>query len=133
MYLLDTNVLSELVRREPSPRVVARFEAAPEEDLFTSAICVEEIAFGVNTAPAGNRIWQRFETEILSFLTVLEFNLNTAVTSGALRGDSKRHGRAVGYADTLIAATARAWGLTLVTRNVRHLENVDDLKVENWF
>ncbi len=46
MNLLDTNILSELSKREPNRAVVARFEAMHEEELFTSTICIEEIAFG---------------------------------------------------------------------------------------
>jgi len=77
VYLLDTNVLSELSKREPSLLVVARFEKEPEENLFTSAICIEEIAFGARIAPAGNRIWERFESEVLPSLTVLDFDLTS--------------------------------------------------------
>jgi predicted nucleic acid-binding protein len=133
MYLLDTNILSELIRREPNPSVVARFEAVPDEELFTSAICVEEVAFGARIAPPDNRIWERFEDKILPWLTVLDFDLNSALTGGPMRGDWQQQGTSVGYADALIAATARAYGLTLVTRNVQHFDHVVGLKVENWF
>ena len=133
MFLLDTNILSELMKRDPAARVLARFEAAPDEQLFTSAICVEEIAFGASIAPAGNRHWERFETQVLPWLTVLEFGLNSAFLGGPLRGDWHRRGHATSYADALIAATAKAHGLTLVTRNARHFDHVSGLAVENWF
>ena len=133
MHLLDTNILSELMKRQPSPKVAARFEAVPDDELFTSAICVEEIAFGARIAPPGNRIWDRFDGEVLRWLTVLDFDLNAALTGGALRGDWHRQGTPVGYADSLIAANARAYGLVLVTRNTRHFDHVTGLTVENWF
>lgn len=87
MHLLDTNILSELIKRQPNPKVAARFEALPDDELFTSAICVEEIAFGARIAPPGNRVWERFDREVLPWLTVLDFDLNAALTGGALRGD----------------------------------------------
>jgi predicted nucleic acid-binding protein len=70
MYLLDTNVLSELMRANPKPHLEARFESEPA-DLFTSAICIEEIRFGAKIAPPGNRLWERAEANLLPHLTVL--------------------------------------------------------------
>ena len=133
MYLLDTNILSELIRREPNRQVLGRFEAIPDEQLFTSTICIEEIAFGASIAPVGNRIWERFETEVLPWVTVLDFDLNSALNAGPMRGRWKQRGTPVGYADSLLAATATAYGLILVTRNVRHFAHEPTLKVENWF
>ena len=133
MYLLDTNVLSELSKREPNLLVVARFEVEPGENLFTSAICVEEIAFGARIAPPGNRIWERFENEVLPSLTVLDFDLRSAMIGGAMRGEWKISGTPVGYPDSLIAAAAKANNLILVTRNVRHYDHVAGLQMENWF
>ena len=75
MYLLDTNVLSELVRREPNPSVAEKFETTTDEELFTSVICVEEVAFGVAIAPEGNHIWERFEDKVLARVSVLGFDL----------------------------------------------------------
>src|SRR5437667_11817325 len=111
MYLLDTNTLSELIRREPNPRVAARFEGVPDDELFTSAICIEEVVFGCRIAPPDNRIWERFETEVLPFITILDFDVNAAFTTGPMRGDWQRLGTPVGYADALIAGTAVSYGL----------------------
>ena len=58
MYLLDTNILSELVRRIPNPRVEFRFGSEPQA-LFTSVICLEEIRFGAKSGPPGNKLWER--------------------------------------------------------------------------
>ena len=133
MYLLDTNILSEIMRREPDRRVLARLEAIPDDQLFTSTICIEEISYGAAIAPVGNRIWERFEKEVLQWITVLDFDLNSALNGGPMRGTWKQRGTPVGYADCLLAATAAACGLILVTRNVRHFAHESTLKVENWF
>jgi predicted nucleic acid-binding protein len=132
MYLLDTNILSELVRRLPDPRVESRFESEPER-LFTSVICLEEIRFGTRIGPPGNKLWERMEADVLPHLTVLALDAAAAILAGDLRAEWKTLGTPAGYRDGLIAATAKAHRLVLVTRNVRHFDHVSGLTVENWF
>lgn len=133
MYLLDTNVLSELMRQNPNPNVAARFESVSVEDLFTSVICIEEIRFGARIGPPGNQLWERAESQVLPFVTVLIFDEALARLAGDLRGEWKVQGTPAGYGDGLIAATATAHGLALATRNVKHFDHVAGLTVENWF
>lgn len=133
MYLLDTNILSELLKRDPHPGVTNHFEAAPAGALYTSVICIEEIGFGVRIAPPGNRIWERFEALVLPRVVTLDLDLDSALASGELRAEAYRQGLPSSYADSLIAGAAKAHGLTLVTRNTRHFEHFSGLRVENWF
>src|SRR6266581_2374970 len=91
MYLLDTNVLSELMRRQPNPKVEARFESEPAP-LFTSSICVEEIRYGAGIAPPGNLFWERFERDVLPHISVLGFDLALAQIAGDLRAHCKING-----------------------------------------
>lgn len=132
MYLLDTNILSELMRVRPNPNVESRFEFESEE-LFTSAINLEEIRYGSKIGPPGNRLWERAETDLLPYVTVLAVDQPLAVLAGDLRAEWKIRGMPVGYSDGLIAASAKHYGLILVTRNVRHFDHVTGLVVENWF
>jgi len=132
MYLLDTNLLSELIRRNPNPDVEMRFEAEQAE-LFTSVICIEEIRFGAKIGSPGNRLWERTQTEVLPRLKIIVLDEPLAVAAADLRADCKIHGTPMGYRDGLIAATAQAKDLVLVTRNVRHFDHVAGLKLENWF
>jgi predicted nucleic acid-binding protein len=132
MYLLDTNILSELVRRLPDPRVEARFESEPQP-LFTSVICLEEIRFGSKIGPPGNKLWERMAADVLPRVSVLALDRSAAILAGDLRADWKTLGTPAGYGDGLIAASAKAHGLILVTRNVRHFDHVSGLTVENWF
>lgn len=133
MYLLDTNILSELIRRIPNPLVAGRYSATPIEQRFTSSICIEEIRFGSKIGPPGNRLWERMEALVLPQVKVLGFDESLAMIAGDLRAAWKISGTPVGYPDGLIAATAKGHGLTLVTRNVKHFDHVTGLKVENWF
>ena len=133
MYLLDTNVLSEIARSRPHPNVLARFRAEPDAALFTSAICIEEIYFGIAAGPDGDMVRQRMESRALFRVAVLALDEAVAKVAGGQRGDWKVRGTPVGYRDGLIAATAQTHGLVLVTRNTRHFDHITGLRVENWF
>jgi predicted nucleic acid-binding protein len=133
VYLLDTNILSEVARSRPHPEVLARFRAQPDSALFTSAICIEEIYFGIAAGPDRDMVRQRMEDRALFRVTVLAFDKAAAELAGTLRGEWKLRGTPVGYRDGLIAATARHHGLVLVTRNARHFDHVTALRIENWF
>ena len=103
MPLLDTNILSEIVRRYPDPKVLGRFEAVPDEDLFGSSICLEEIHFGIKIAPDGASVRQRMEEDVLWRITVVPLDESIARVAGELRGEWKLRGTPVGYRDGLIA------------------------------
>jgi predicted nucleic acid-binding protein len=118
MYLVDTNVLSELARPRPDARVVAWFDH--EATIAISVISIEELSFGIARAPAQRR------TKLASWLEqvvdraayVHDVSAAIARASGDLRGAPTRAGRPVAQADMLIAATAAIHGLSLATRNV---------------
>jgi predicted nucleic acid-binding protein len=133
VFLLDTNILSELVRRQPHPKVLAQFQGAPNHQLFTSAVSIEEIRFGCSLVPHGEAKWRTVLAKVLSRVTILDFDYATAIRAGELRAEWKQVGRPISYEDGLIAAAALVAGLTLVTRNVRHFDHVNGLMMENWF
>jgi predicted nucleic acid-binding protein len=106
MHLLDTNVLSELIRLRPDPRVESRFETEPA-DLFTPVICLEEIRYGAKIGPPGNKLWERSQAEVFPRLTVLPLDEASAIAAADLRAEWKMNGTPVGYRDGLLAATAK--------------------------
>ena len=120
-FLVDTNVVSEMTRKRPSPRVQTWLESRGEETLFLSAITIGEIRKGAMLAEAGKRkrlldwiehtLKPQFEGRILPMDTqVFE---KWADIQAALQ----RRGKSVPVLDGLIAATAAAHDLTVVTRN----------------
>lgn len=133
MFLLDTNTISELVRRRPHPNVLLRFGATPDRELFTSVICVEEIRFGCRVVPDGDSKWRTILARVFSRVTVLDLTYAAALRAGELRAEWKQAGTPVGYEDGLIAATTMETGLILETRNVRHFDHIGHLRFENWF
>jgi predicted nucleic acid-binding protein len=118
--LVDTNVLSELARPRPDPRVVGWAGGLPGVTL--SAITVEQVLFGLS-AKRNVRIERWFGDFFDRDCRVLEVTSAIARHAGVLRGQLARRGRARTQADMLIAATAALHGLTLATRNDRDFED----------
>jgi predicted nucleic acid-binding protein len=117
VYLVDTNVLSELARPRPDLHVVRWLEQ--QSGIILSVISVEELVFGVARAPAPRRSklagW--LDALLGSAAAVLDVDLAVARAAGELRAVREGAGRRVAQADMLIAATALVHGLTLATRN----------------
>jgi predicted nucleic acid-binding protein len=119
MILLDTNVLSELARPRPEPRVIAWIERQPA--LAVSAVTLEELAFGIARAPASKRpklaAW--LGALLGADLDIFDVTREVAFVAGDLRGRRAAKGRRVAQADMLIAATAAVRRVPLATRNTR--------------
>ncbi len=119
-YLLDTNVVSELVRPRPNERVIAWFGSVADSALHLSVLSVGEIRQGVETLPAGarrTRLLTWLENDLAAWFEdrLLPVSLAVADRWGSLLGQVDRPVPAV---DSLLAATALEHGLTMVTRNV---------------
>jgi len=133
MYLLDTDVLSNLLRRAPSPALVARLASVPPEQQFTSSITLGELVYGAHRLQERTAaLLQRLDESLLPNLPVLPFDAAAARRYGQVRADLERRGTPIGDADLRIASIALARGLTVVTGNVRHFQLVPGLAVENW-
>jgi predicted nucleic acid-binding protein len=120
--LVDTNVLSELPRPRPNANVVAWFAA--QETVHVSVVTLEELAFGIARASpsARSRLVRWLDAFVDARPVILDVTAAIARASGKLRAAREARGRRVAQADMLIAATALAHGLTLVTRNGRDFD-----------
>jgi predicted nucleic acid-binding protein len=115
-YLCDTNVLSELARPAPNPGVLAW--AAETKAVSISTITIDEIIFGLTLRPSV-RVLAWFEDFVASSCHVLDVTPAVARLAGAMRARLAGRGQVRTQADMLIAASAAAHGLTLVTRNIK--------------
>ena len=129
-YMLDTNIIVYILNSRPE-KVRKRFTRYSPEDICISSVTLAELEYGIcnSSRPDQNRIALMM---FLADIDVIPFDAQAAADYGEIRFDLKRKGTPIGANDLLIAAHARALGLTLVTNNSREFDRVDGLKVENW-
>ena len=137
MIVLDTNVLSALMRTTPDAVVVEWLDRQPSDSIWVTSITVSEARFGLALLPRGRRrsglesAFDRVLTEDLSS-RVLNLDEMAAATAGQLAAERQRAGRVVELRDTLIAGIAQARRATIATRNTRHFEGLDVPVVDPW-
>ena len=133
MYLLDTDILSNLLKRLPSAALIAKLESVLPEHQFTSSITLGELIYGAHRLQSGTgSLLERLERVLTPNLPVLPFDEAAARRYGEVRAGLERRGLPTGDTDLRIGAIALAHGLTVVTGNVRHFERIPGLLVENW-
>ena len=128
-YLLDTNIVSDLVRN-PQGRVTRRIREVGENEIATSIVVAAELRYGA-ARKGSPRLSTQLEA-VLGALAVLPLEAPADEIYGALRARLEREGRPIGGNDLLIAAHALSLGHTLVTDNRREFARIADLPLENW-
>jgi predicted nucleic acid-binding protein len=137
VIVLDTNVISELMRPMPSPQVQSWLTRVTEELLVTTVITVAEIEYGIARLPDGKRregLALRFAelTGPTFDLTILPFDEPAARLAGHLRYTRERQGLDVQFADMMIAAIALNMNATLATRNVGDFAAISLHVIHPW-
>ena len=133
MYLIDTNVLNEVLRAGPNVAVVRTLLNTVPALRFASEITRYELRFGAMLRDGGGALWARIEQRILPLVRWLPVDAAVVLAAADLAAMLRRAGQPIEWADGMLAAMASVHGLTVVTRNVRHFERVPDSRVENWF
>lgn len=128
MILLDTNIVSEVMKARPAEAVVTWLNGQNSENLYISAITIGEITYGLRILPAGKRrtgLRERFERFIALAFTgrILAYDEPAARVYGELMGERKELGLPMALPDGQIAAIARFNHLAVATRNVTDFEN----------
>lgn len=137
MIVVDTNVISELWKIEPNPKVWAWIDAQAVETLYLSAITVAELCYGIATMPEGKRrtvYQQRLEHEVLPVFAgrVLPFDLDASRAYSDLMARARAAGKAIGKADGYIAATAAVHGLAVATRDTSPFQAAELDTINPW-
>jgi len=138
VILLDTNVLSELMRPIPDPNVVRWLDAWPEWEVWISAVTIAEIRLGISILPAGKRkdllldlAEQMFHEDFPD--RCLPFDCEAAGEYALIVSERNRHGHPISVEDAQIAAIAGTAGLTLATRNTKDFSDITGLElVDPW-
>ncbi len=128
-YLLDTNVVSDLIRN-PQGRVTQHIRKIGEAQVCTSIIVAAELRYGA-AKKRSPRLTSQLEA-VLGALDVLPFEAPADAAYGVLRARLERAGQPIGGNDLLIAAQVIALGCIIVTDNEREFARVADLRRENW-
>lgn len=128
-YLLDTNILSDLIRN-PQGKAARRIAKAGEDNICTSIIVAAELRYGCEKS--GSAKLRKAVEDLLGEIAVLPFEAPADADYGAIRAQLEATGQPIGGNDLLIAAHARALGAIIVTANVQEFRRVRNVKVENW-
>lgn len=126
-FLLDTCVISELIKKQPDPKVVKWVADIDEASLFISVLSIGELHKGIEKLPESkkkdilhkwinNDLMERFKNKII------DFDLQTATIWGKIQAKSELLGQALPAIDALIAATGISYDLIVVTRNIKDME-----------
>ncbi len=136
-YILDTNVISELVAVQPDPKVTGWLESVDAEQIFLSVIAIGELKKGIAKLPNSRRkeildAWLREDLLVRFAGHILAIDTDTMLVWGELNAQLEAAGRPIAAVDALLAATAKQHRCTLVTRNVGHFENTGVLLKNPW-
>ena len=137
MILLDTNVISEPLRRVPEARVIAWLDGQSMDTLFLSAVTVAELRAGVELLPAGKRrsgLHRDLEQRILPLFagSILAFDLACTREYATLLASTRAAGVAIAAADSYIAAIAAANGLAVATRDAAPFRAAGIAVINPW-
>lgn len=132
MYLFDTDVITNVFKKKPSPLLLKRLAATPQETQHISVITLAEIVYGAEKSTSPRHHLENLEKILLPAVNIVPFDAKAAYVCGRLQTKLEKQDSPMALADLEIAAIAIANNLTLVTVNLRHFSRVSELAVENW-
>jgi predicted nucleic acid-binding protein len=137
MIILDTNVLSALMRRIPDNHVIAWLDKQPRTSIWTTSVTILEIRFGLQSMPVGKRraaLMRTFETVLADKIgrRIAPFDMAAAQQAGDLMAVRYKQGRPGEMRDTMIAGIVLACHATLATRNTSHFEDLSLPVINPW-
>jgi predicted nucleic acid-binding protein len=137
MIVLDTNVLSALMRQSADQKVVDWLDKQPRSSIWTTSVTILEIRFGLQILPLGKRrsvLIQAFEKALVDKIEgrVAAFDTVAAQQAGDLMALRHKKGRPGELRDTMIAGIVLACHATLATRNTSHFEDLSIRVVNPW-
>jgi tRNA(fMet)-specific endonuclease VapC len=132
MYLFDTDILSNLVKKRPSPYLIERLRVIPQEKQYISSITIGEIVYGAFKSDQKEKHLTQLKDKLIPLVQLIPFDKKEAFTYGEIRSILEKSGTPLNDTDLMIAATAVANNLVLITGNEKHFSVIKNLQVENW-
>jgi predicted nucleic acid-binding protein len=137
VIVLDTNIVSELMRQEPDAKVAAWLDAIPRRDIWITAISIFELRFGIELHAKGRRR-SPLEHGLAQILDagfrerILNFDVKAANAAALISAEQRLIGRSREVRDTFIAGIAISQKADLATRNVRHFRDMNIRVIDPW-
>ena len=132
MFIFDTDIYTNVMRKVPSETLLNRLKKIPRRDQFTTTITIAEVYYGIMKASNRPRLLKLFEDVLLSRATILPFDFSAAKKYGEIRSFLEEQGTPLAHADLQIASITLSMNMTLITGNLKHFQRVPRLAVENW-
>jgi toxin FitB len=137
MFVLDTDILSVMMRSQPMPEVAAWIAAQPEESLYTTAVCQAKVLAGIEILPDGRRRASLERAARAMFADdfdgrILPFDTEAAAAYAEIFAARQRGGRSIPPHDLMIAAIARVNGARMVTRDISGFEDCGLTLINPW-
>jgi len=134
--VLDTNVLSALMRQTPDKSVIVWLDKQPRTSIWTTSVTILEVRFGLQVMPLGKRrslLIREFETVLDKIgYRIAPFDAAAAQQAGDLMASRQKKGRPGDLRDTMIAGIVLAHHATLATRNITHFEDLSVPVINPW-
>jgi predicted nucleic acid-binding protein len=132
MFIFDTDIYTNVIRKIPSETLINRLKKVPRRDQFTTTITIGEVYYGIMKVSNKTRLLKLFEDVLLPRATILSFDFSAAKIYGEIRSFLEKQGTPLSHADLQIASIALSMNMTLITGNLKHFQRVPGLAVENW-
>ncbi|MGL6344286.1 MAG: PIN domain-containing protein [Waterburya sp.] len=129
-FLLDTTAISDYLKKDK--QVISKILSTKPNRIFISTISKYEIAYGLYKKPSLIPKFGRQLTEFYRLTNDLAFTEDIAQIAARIAHELKIQGQPIGVPDVLIAATAKHGNLTLVTSNIKHFSNIQELNIIDW-
>ena len=132
MFIFDTDIYTNVMRKIPSEKLLNRLKKVPRRDQFTTTITIAEVYYGLIKASNKTKLLKLFESALLPRATILPFAFSAAKKYGEIRSFLVKQGTPLAHADLQIASIALSMNMILITGNLKHFQRVPQLTVENW-
>ena len=132
MFLFDTDIITNVLKKKPSNRLLKHLADVPNNEQFISTITISEIVYGAAKSNRPDFHLRNLETVLLPSVNVVGFDSKAAYICGQLRADLEQKGTPLDLADLEIAAICIAGNFILITGNTKHFGRIDNLRYANW-
>ena len=132
MYLFDTDTITNILKKNPSKKLIDKISGINRKDQFISTITVGEIIYGAFKSRDPACHIEQLKKVLLPLVNVLSFGSGAAFYYGKIRAELEKQGEIISSMDLQVASIAIANDLKLITGNTRHFKRIKILQIEDW-